>query len=518
MTRSRVRLACALLAAVLLGAAPLGAAGQSIQISINEFSNPAVRILQDYALKEGETAQHVVVVGGDAKIDGKVDEDVVVILGKVELGRTAAIDGNFVAVASTVDIASGAKVGRDFVVIGDSNTPAAFTPGGQYVVIGTAGLGDGLRSMVPWVTHGLLLGRPIVPWLGWVWITAAVFFFINLCLNMLFDSPIRAAATTLRATPFSAFMAGLLVLLLAGPVCLLLMVSVIGIAVVPFVLVAIIAAGLLGRVAFARWIGMTVVAQADPADRSESLRSFAIGSGLMCVAYMIPVIGFIVWILAGVFGLGAATLAFHAAYRRENPKPPKKVKGEPPTPPPPVVPPQDTSGGSGFHDGDADRIEPAAAAAVELPPAAVAPPPQGGTYLPSARELVAYPKAEFAERLGGFALDAVAIAIVAQLLGFDHNGAPFERMTLILALVYHVGFWTWKGTTPGGMICQLRVVRTDGRPLEFVESLVRGLTGIISLTVAGLGFLWILRDPERQAWHDRVAGTYVVKVPRAYPI
>jgi uncharacterized RDD family membrane protein YckC len=61
------------------------------------------------------------------------------------------------------------------------------------------------------------------------------------------------------------------------------------------------------------------------------------------------------------------------------------------------------------------------------------------------------------------------------------------------------------------MICQLRVVRIDGKPLEFAESLVRGLTGIVSLAVVGLGFFWMLRDPDRQTWHDRVAGTYVVK-------
>jgi len=30
--------------------------------------------------------------------------------------------------------------------------------------------------------------------------------------------------------------------------------------------------------------------------------------------------------------------------------------------------------------------------------------------------------------------------------------------------------------------------------------------------------LWIARDPERQAWHDKVAGTYAVKVPRDYPL
>ena len=34
----------------------------------------------------------------------------------------------------------------------------------------------------------------------------------------------------------------------------------------------------------------------------------------------------------------------------------------------------------------------------------------------------------------------------------------------------------------------------------------------------GLGALWILRDPERQSWHDKVAGTLVVRVPRNFPL
>jgi uncharacterized RDD family membrane protein YckC len=54
--------------------------------------------------------------------------------------------------------------------------------------------------------------------------------------------------------------------------------------------------------------------------------------------------------------------------------------------------------------------------------------------------------------------------------------------------------------------------------LSFADALVRGLSSIFSVAVAGIGVLWILRDPERQAWHDKIAGTYVVKVPRHYPI
>lgn len=527
MTRIRASIALVALAAALC-AAPLGAAGQNFEISFDTYGNPAVRILQSYALRQGDTARRVVVVAGDAKIEGRVEEDVVVILGKAELTGTAIVEGNVVAIAGTAEIAEGAKVGRDFVVVGDAHTPASFTPGGQHVVVGLAGLGEGLRALVPWLTRGLLLGRPIVPSLGWVWIIAGICFFINLCLNMLFDAPVRASAATMRASPFSSFIAGLLVLLLAGPLCLLLMVSVIGVLVVPFVLAAIVAAAVLGRIAFARWIGMSMVQQDDPAERSQSLRSFVIGSAVMCVAYMIPIIGFMMWTLAGVFGLGAATLAFYSAYRRENPRPPKKSKGGEPPSAPPIVPVTPPSG-----DLPLDAALPPAA---EFPPASELP-PEGGSYTdprglrfqaedaPLSEDrapvadvgLVGYPKAAFTERLAALVIDAVAIGIFIQLLDLDRHGST-ERFVLLLALMYHVGFWTWKSTTLGGMICQLRVVRIDGAKLELPVSLVRGLTGIFSLVLAGLGFLWILRDPERQAWHDRIAGTYVVKVPRAYPI
>jgi uncharacterized RDD family membrane protein YckC len=495
------------LAACLALTAPLAAplAAQDIHIAFNTGDNPTLRILQDYTLPAGNTTRNVVVIGGDAKIDGTVDEDVVVILGKAQVGAGAVVDGSFVVVGGSVEVADGARIGRDFVVIGGATTGPDFRPGGQHVVIGTMGLGENLRALVPWLTRGLLLGRPIVPSLYWVWIVAGIFFLLNLVLNVLFDRPVRTSTETLRATPFSAFMAGLLVLLLFGPICVLLAVSVIGVVVIPFVLCAILAAGVLGRIAFARWLGMSVLPQSDPADRAQSMRSFLIGSVLMCVAYMIPFVGFIVWSLAGVFGLGAATLAFYTSYRRENPKPPKKTV-------PPPAPPADTTG---------VRIEPddAAAAAVLVP---LDVPADAGSVSDAALSdaavirpggAFAYPKATFMERLGALALDAIAIGILVNLLDFDR---PFhsDRFVLLLALAYHVGFWTWRQTTLGGMICQLRVVRTDGKPLEFPEALVRGIVGIISLAVVGLGFFWILRDPERQAWHDRVAGTYVVKAPR----
>jgi uncharacterized RDD family membrane protein YckC len=128
--------------------------------------------------------------------------------------------------------------------------------------------------------------------------------------------------------------------------------------------------------------------------------------------------------------------------------------------------------------------------------------------------LLTFPHAPFRDRLAAGVLDLILVIIVNQML--MPRGGP--NTFLLALLVYHVGFWTWKGTTLGGIICRLRLVRVDGSPLQFVDALVRGLTSLFSLAVIGLGFFWILRDPERQAWHDHIAGTYVVSVPRTWPI
>jgi uncharacterized RDD family membrane protein YckC len=122
------------------------------------------------------------------------------------------------------------------------------------------------------------------------------------------------------------------------------------------------------------------------------------------------------------------------------------------------------------------------------------------------------PHADFVERAAALMLDVIAVCLLWMMIGFGHGFLGGRLMLVFLA--YHVGFWTWQGTTPGGLITRLRVIKTDGTAPQFADALIRGLAGIFSLAVLGLGFLWILKDAERQGWHDLIAGTYVVKVPR----
>ena len=203
-----------------------------------------------------------------------------------------------------------------------------------------------------------------------------------------------------------------------------------------------------------------------------------------------PVLGFVAWTTLGVFGLGAVAAVVIAGLQRENPPhaAPAAPVAAPPAAPEGTAPP-------------APGAEPApapaeAAAEPALPPPPAAPP-----------DLSVYPRAGFGSRLGALALDFLLLGISSALLNIE------DGWLFLLIIVYHVGFWAWKGTTIGGIVARVRVVRPDGAPVGFTEALVRGLSAIFSVAVAGLGWFWMLWDPEQQTWHDKIAGTIVVRVP-----
>jgi uncharacterized RDD family membrane protein YckC len=70
----------------------------------------------------------------------------------------------------------------------------------------------------------------------------------------------------------------------------------------------------------------------------------------------------------------------------------------------------------------------------------------------------------------------------------------------------------------GGTVFDLRVVRLDGRQIDWETAIIHALSCFLSLAVAGLGFFWIAFDDAHQAWHDKIAGTVVVRVPKGVPL
>jgi len=74
-------------------------------------------------------------------------------------------------------------------------------------------------------------------------------------------------------------------------------------------------------------------------------------------------------------------------------------------------------------------------------------------------------------------------------------------------------FWVTLAATPGKLLFRLRITDAEtGAPPTARQCLIRLLAGKLCLLSLGLGYVWILFDPRRQGWHDKLAGTLVVSV------
>lgn len=471
----------------------------------------AVRVGSDYSLAAGSDVWNAAIIMGNAAIDGHVHGDLVVVVGDLRLGPRAVVDGDVAVVGGSVTAAEGAQAHGEFVTVGGTlDAPAGFLPEGEHVVVGNAAMGAVFRSFLPWVTRGLLWGRVIVPGLGWVWWLVGLSVVTYVALVLLFPGAIRSVADTLVSRPLSALFAGLLTFLLFPPVVTVMAITVVGAFVIPFVVLAMFVGGWLGKAAVFTSMGRGVFGPLDPEERLRGLLALAVGLGLVIVLYMVPIVGILTWAAVGTLGLGAASLTAFTAMRRERAS----------RTPPPVVPP--VPPGPSPAGADTSVESPAMAfAAAEVPSGDVSSRPQPGDAQAAALppvDLTAYPRASFLDRLGAGALDVVLVAVANNLLEFDRRG-PFDSFFLIL-LIYCVAFWAWKGTTVGGIVVGLRVIRVDGAALRPVDAVVRGLSSLLSFAALGLGFFWILlaSNRERQAWHDVIAGTLVVRVPRHLPL
>lgn len=496
------------------------------------YRRPVMRLFQDYTLPAGTITREVFGVLADVRIEGTVRGDVSVTMGNATITSKAVIEGSLVVVGGSARIEQGADVRREVVVIGGTlDAPPGFVAGGEHVVIGTPAIGDRLSDLKPWLLRGLLFGRLIVPDLGWVWIVVAASFFFGLFFNHVFASQVGAIADTVGRRPVGSLLVGFLVFLLAGPAVAVVAVTVIGL---PFAVAAFIAAAVLGKLGVTRLIGRSVIGESNSTSRAQAARSYVIGAIIVTIAYMVPLLGLFAWSMIGLFGLGAATMTFMTSLRRERPAAPEGAVDStgplppvPPTPEPPVppvpapqVPPAATAQSfaapppvaTGFT---ASSFEPPPAAPTETVVPPFVPPAPVMAAVPS--DLASYPRATFLDRMAALALDCLLVAIaynvVFENLWMFHFGGGGGSFLTVLFL-YHVGFWTWKGTTLGGIICNVRILRTTGEDPRFIDALVRGLSGIFSVAALGIGCFWMLTDPERQMWHDKIAGTIVVKAPR----
>ncbi len=99
----------------------------------------------------------------------------------------------------------------------------------------------------------------------------------------------------------------------------------------------------------------------------------------------------------------------------------------------------------------------------------------------------------------------------ADKTGFVAGGADI-LITWILPAVAVIAFWIAKQATPGKMLLSARIVdASTGNAPSAGQLIGRYFAYLVSLVPFGLGYLWIAFDKRKQGWHDKLAGTVVVR-------
>lgn len=118
-------------------------------------------------------------------------------------------------------------------------------------------------------------------------------------------------------------------------------------------------------------------------------------------------------------------------------------------------------------------------------------------------------------RLAASIIDGIVLALIATLLLGILSRAGMTLMQFIglaLPVVYHWYFWTRRaGQTPGKSAVGVRVIKADGSEVSDTDAFIRAIGYHVSALLCGLGFIWAIFDGNNQTWHDKLAGTYVVR-------
>jgi uncharacterized RDD family membrane protein YckC len=413
---------------------------------------------------DGSVGHDVITVMGETTINGTVGHNVRGVMGGITLGPNSVVRGDVINVGGTVNRAPGSVV-RGRIIDQEFNPHNRFEPNVTWRH--DPGMPDWMEVVRTFAS-------------AWKWVFALVSLALYALLALVFPGGVRRCGDTLVQRPGLAIGTAFLALLAVPLMFVLLLITIIGIPVAVFALPCAIIAGMIfGKASIYALIGRGL-----SGDRLPPAAAVLVG-GLLCVlCYFVSYLGMILALLLSILGFGCVVATLLAA------------RGTPPaafSPPPPVAP-------------TPVPAAPAPAETVASPAASAAAAPVFSAGLP---------RAGFWIRIGALFIDGFIISAIFGDATWNHHviheGIHITGTSYLVPLaVYAALMWKLKGTTIGGLICGLRVVRLDDAPVGWETAIIRALGCFLSAFLA-LGFFWIALDPEKQAWHDKIAGTVVVR-------
>ncbi|MFZ6647125.1 RDD family protein [Undibacterium sp. TJN25] len=130
----------------------------------------------------------------------------------------------------------------------------------------------------------------------------------------------------------------------------------------------------------------------------------------------------------------------------------------------------------------------------------------------------------FGPRFWAFIVDSVLITVLLLVLllvvydfkdlssGVMLTGWTSIFLNYVLPALIVLAFWILKSATPGKMAIGAKIVDADtGLPPSMRQHIIRYVGYFVSMIPFFLGFLWIVFDNRKQGWHDKMAGTVVVR-------
>jgi hypothetical protein len=274
--------------------------GSDLTIAGGEDVRDVSVVRGNLLLQGGASARDATAVSGWVKLDpGASAHDVVAVLGSATLAGGASAR-QVVAVFGDVNVGPGAEVAQDVISIGGKVNvdPGAEVGGASHAItlpqlphfVGIS-VGDMLSA---WASPWLMLLKII----GWF----AVLFGLGLLATWIMPRRYEVVSNLIASDPVSSVLAGLLGILGAALLSVLLTVTVVGALLVPVLVLALLAGGLLGLTAMNLRIGQAI--PFPTGDRSAVLQ-LAVGTLVFVVLGELPVVGWMVWIAAVLLAVGA---------------------------------------------------------------------------------------------------------------------------------------------------------------------------------------------------------------------
>ena len=240
-----------------------------------------VKVGDNVIVPDGADIKSAVSVGGSVTVLGHVSEDVVSVGGSVFVKETGVVDGSVVSVGGKVIKETGAVIKGDVVEVGMAGVGPAigfFTKGGMF--------------------KGLFL-LSFLAFLGFV--------VLVVILVSLFTPQLGRISSFIESNLTKNLLWGILIAVLFIPILLLLIVSIVGIVLIPVWAIVFAAAAIFGYVAAGHLLGKKVLITARITGQSMLVETL-IGVVLLSIVSLVPFLGGLIKAIAAAIGLGGVYL------------------------------------------------------------------------------------------------------------------------------------------------------------------------------------------------------------------